>query len=421
MAGAYVASPDLAYTLLVTGPTTMLAGAGIAMTASFRYKGWSRTVEPSNRNITWTATLDGTPITLRVPGGAFAGNAVSAAIDSGSFWESSVTLEFDDIGSSSDQIIIVTGSAAIEGVDVTDFISATVLDYSLVLSGPSSRFFSGASDCTVILLANSVSKTAEPISKTITFTATLDGAPLNLRFTGDSTYLSSISSPVADSDGFWQTSISIEWEVTFADDDKIIELTAQGAIAGLSVSDTLNITVVGDWKIFYTLKSDCSQRATPINSSDSWATSIRYKQYTEGGGVRWWKTFQNIMNFISFSEPHWEPQFAEFGEAGSEPDNITVVQTIPEWDGILGTGTAVITMVIGPIINSDTYRFDAYNQLFGPAGLGNIFFTHSIIIKDKNGDVLNSLEEIGPHKTAGNYDPELDVDASGNVTIIKST
>lgn len=259
MSGAYVAKIGLNYSLVVElGATSFLAGEEIAVAASFRLNGTSRTREPADTTITWTATIGGVAVNLRILSvGSYGASATSEVWDNGTYWYTLTNLEFEDIGAAVDQTIVITATGSIEGVDVTDNKSATIPDYSLVVTGPASiDNYLAAAACVASFRADSTDLTAEPINKTITWSATIDATPVNLRVGSSGSYTSTATDTVANSGSFWEASSSLEFNPPVAYTDRTLIVTGAGVIEGLAVNDTASMTIPGWPDINYTYSID---------------------------------------------------------------------------------------------------------------------------------------------------------------------
>ncbi|KKN46475.1 hypothetical protein LCGC14_0672450 [marine sediment metagenome] len=247
MAGAYVAKAGLNYSLVLTlTGTSLLAGDAVAVIGSFRLNGTSRTVEPADTTVTWTASIAGSAVNLRIDGvGSYGASVTSEAADSGAYWQSSVALEFEDIGAAADQTLTVVCSATIGGITVTDYRTTTVPDYSLVVTGPAQVLTNAAAACVASFRADGTDKTAEPSTKTITWSATIGGNPVNLRVGSSGGYTATATDDAADSGTYWQASSSLEFDLSTTGSNRTMVVTGAGTIEGLAVNDTANITIPG--------------------------------------------------------------------------------------------------------------------------------------------------------------------------------
>ncbi|KKL10824.1 hypothetical protein LCGC14_2551950, partial [marine sediment metagenome] len=247
MSGAYVAKAGLNYSLVMTlTGTSLLAGDAVAVIGSFRLNGTSRTVEPADLTITWTASIAGSSVNLRIEGvGSYGASVTSEATDSGVYWQSSVSLEFEDIAAATDQTLTVTCSAVIGGISVTDYRTITVPDYSLVVTGPAQVLTNAAAACVASFRADTTDKTAEPSDKTITWSATIDANPIDLRVGSSGGYAATTTDEASDSGTYWQASSSLEFDLSTTSSNRTMIVTGAGIIAGLAVNNTVSITVPG--------------------------------------------------------------------------------------------------------------------------------------------------------------------------------
>lgn len=280
MSGAYVAKAGLNYSLVMslTGTwQTIFNGDAVDVTGSFRLNGTSRTVEPADKTITWTATLDGTPVNLRIEGvGDYAASVTSEASDSGVYWESSTSLEFEGIeGAASDQVLSVICSASIGGVDVSDYRIVTLPDLTLLVTGPSEVLFDAAASCTASFRADTTDKTTEPTEKTITWSATIDAVPVDLRIGAAGGYTSTVTSEVTDTGGFWQVTSSLEFDLEGTGAPRTLVVSGAGEIVEFAVNDTATITVPSSVVIYgtYSYNADLDG-VIQIGSEDFWEIRI---------------------------------------------------------------------------------------------------------------------------------------------------
>ncbi len=323
MAGAYTAKPGPFYSLHVSGPNTMLAGAGIAVIASFRLNGSSGTIEPANKSITWIATVDGSPVDVRIFSvGSFGSSVTSEVSKSGVHWLSSVTIELEDIGSATEQEVIIYGFGWIEGVSVTDKTIATALGYSLVTAGTSSILSNGTALCTASFRANTTEKTAEPSNKTITWSAVFDGSPVNLRAGGTGGWDTTATNEVIDAGAFWEKISTLSFQVTRPVEDSPLTITGAGEIAGLAVNDSFTTTIRGwpdieyimdndypylkDFGVFYLWRTvlEVTVKDIPSNNTD-WYKRIRYMLFWDGSSANLSETVED--------------------ETGTDPGGISIV------------------------------------------------------------------------------------------------
>ncbi|MEE8207520.1 MAG: hypothetical protein V3T88_00985 [Nitrosomonadaceae bacterium] len=256
MAGAYTAKSGANYSMEVSGPSSQLAGDSAAVVGSFRLNGYSRTIEPANLTITWTATIGGSAVNLRVVGGSYASSATSTAADSGTYWQSSVSLEFEDIGAATDRTLVITAAGTVDSMAVSGTVSYTIADYMLNVTGPTTMGFNAAAACVASFRADATSKTAEPTNKTITWSATLDGNPVNLRVGSSGGYAATATDTASDSGTFWEASSSLEFDMSVDVNDRTLVVTGAGTIAGLAVNDTATTTVEGWPDAEYTYTAD---------------------------------------------------------------------------------------------------------------------------------------------------------------------
>lgn len=303
MSGAYVAKSGLNYSLVLTlTGTSLLAGDAVAVIGSFRLNGTSRTIEPGDPTITWTASIAGSPVNLRIDGvGSYGASVTSEAADSGVYWQSSVSLEFEDIGAAADQTLTVTCTATIGGVAVTDYRTTTVPDYSLVVTGPAQVLTNAAAACVASFRADTTDKTAEPSDLTITWSAVIGATPINLRVGSSGGYTATTTDEAADSGTYWQASTSLEFDLSTTDANRTMVVTGAGIIEGLAVNDTASITVPGWPSVEYTYTADledvfwvsgdyhwemrCSIAVRKISDDSVWYFLRKYVRQRKSDGV----------------------------------------------------------------------------------------------------------------------------------------
>lgn len=117
-------------------------------------------------------------------------------------------------------------------------------DFSLNLSGPSSLFYSSAAAVTVSLRDHDTYETAEPSGSVVTWTATIDGASVPLKFSGDPSYSSSIESSYSDLDPYWGAQPSIEFQVDETDGGSTLVLQAVSVVDDEDLSVTIGIEIL---------------------------------------------------------------------------------------------------------------------------------------------------------------------------------
>jgi hypothetical protein len=108
--------------------------------------------------------------------------------------------------------------------------------------GPSTIAIGGTASVVSTLYDQAEYGTSDPDSS-VTYTATLGGAQLGLKFSGDASYASLITKVFSDlGDSFFGNDVDIVFDTEEGDSGTII-LTAASTVFGVSVSDTVSITI----------------------------------------------------------------------------------------------------------------------------------------------------------------------------------
>ena len=114
---------------------------------------------------------------------------------------------------------------------------------SIDLSASGSISYDGAASIDASLRDHVTYATVEPLGCSITWTATIGGETVNLRFSGGEDYATSLSSDYSEGDTYWGAEPEIEFELTEDNDGDTIILTATSMVAGQSLSQTSNVEV----------------------------------------------------------------------------------------------------------------------------------------------------------------------------------
>ena len=356
MSGAYTAKPGLNYTLVMTMATSFLAGDALAVIGSFRLDGTRRTIEPPDPTITWTATVDGNPVNLRIAGiGSYESSVTSEASDSGVYWQSSISLEFEDIGAAADQALIVTASATMVETVISDSKTATVPDYSLNVSGPTTIIYDAGAECTASFRADSTDKTAEPSSKTITWSSTIDGNPVNLRI-GTDPYAATAEDTVIDG-SFWEVTSNLKFDLSRSFIDRTLIVIGAGVIDGLAVNDTASITLEGWHDLQFAFDGNFSVLTYQGTGGNTHRAKIDLRLWVIDlpSTTDWYKWIEYARNNDgSYS-------VTTITETGSDPGNVTVgdTTTYDDTDPSNKFGTIDLTVDVGQQVANKEYRFQA--------------------------------------------------------------
>lgn len=361
MSGAYVAKAGLNYSLVMSlAGTSLLAGDAVAVIGSFRLNGTSRTVEPGDPTITWTASIAGSPVNLRIDGvGDYGASVTSEAADNGVYWQSSVSLEFKDIGAATDQTLTVTCAGVIGGIDCTDYRTTTVPDYSMSVTGPAQVLTKASAACVARFLADGTDKTAEPFNKTITWSATIGGNPIDLRVGSSGGYASTATDTAADNGSFWQASSSLEFDLSTTDSDRTMIVTGAGVIEGLAVNDTASITIPGWPDANYSYNADLDG-VFQFGSEDFWEVrcSIAVRLISNNDLVWFKRWYAKADQFQAVTS-------GEYAETNPENDPGDVTPTITINQGGFPGVESDITIAIRAAEQNPLYKYIFVGDVIG--------------------------------------------------------
>jgi len=115
--------------------------------------------------------------------------------------------------------------------------------FSLNLSATETIVYDGAATATITLRDHVTYATAEPTGSSITWTATIDGETVNLRFSGGASYASSVSSSYTEGATYWGAEPVIEFELIEENAGDTVMLRAASIVFDYSVAQTVNIEV----------------------------------------------------------------------------------------------------------------------------------------------------------------------------------
>lgn len=265
MAGAYVAKPaevsvdtkpvgwdgdwpfpgplppgySMDLSLNLTAVAIYTPGAAHDATVSLRDQIDFGTTEPDGPNeITWTATLDGTPMQLKLSGGVYASYIESNYADIGDYWGAEPTFVFPVTIFDGGSVITLAASSVnpfIGYVAGDTSVNIAVYDpvFSLSMSADSPIDWDETSAVEVILEDHGSSWTTEPVGYELTFTATVNGRECMDSLTVD-------YSAVGDS---WGHADDFTFDLTEDDAEKTITLSVEGTVWGDEVSDSVDIEI----------------------------------------------------------------------------------------------------------------------------------------------------------------------------------
>lgn len=421
MPNAYVAKTGYTYSLVLSGPSTMQVNSSIAVTASYRRENTGRTGSPADTSLTWTATIDGSPVNLRLGGtGAYSASVTSEVSDTGSYWESSVDVDFENTGT--DKTVILTVSGSIAGSDVSDELSIEITDFSLVVTASTPMFLDETTSVVASLRDQATQKTPEPSIKTVTWTANLDSRVVPIRWAGSGAeWANSITSTLADAGAYWESSGEIEILFYSTDGERTITITGVATAGGYSVSDSGDVLGIGGIRISYRVKMITEEVASPP-TQQAWQMICQYAQVS--GVPSWSKWF---WSYMTAAAPNWIPQTGTSNEAGTDPGNVYDVMIATHLDGgtdpqPTGTGIGILDLDIVPKIKDVTYSIKANIKAAGVAGTGKFKINYYCITTVMRGHQIDSMSDASDWKTVALYPanrgPEITIDADGYITQI---
>lgn len=180
----------------------------------------------------------------------------SAIFVSGVYWNISDNISFPDLTRADEGgTIVLTGVSAIDGEVITGTVNIAIYAYvySLNLSGPSEIEHDEVASVTVSLRDHDTLTTSEPTGSTLTWTATLEGAAVGLKFSGDPEFSNSIESVYSDIGTYWGAEESIEFDLDEDEDDgKTVTLSVESTVWGDGVSDTIEIDIIKVYVVSFT-------------------------------------------------------------------------------------------------------------------------------------------------------------------------
>jgi len=230
-------------TLPMTATETIRFFGTTAITGEFRDNDDFVTNEPDAVII--TATIGDVAVNLRFSGDTEYASSISSDSTLGDYWIINPDIEFELSRRQEGAIVVLTGTSAVDGITVIGEVNVAIYlpIYSLVMSGPEGIQYDEAASITVSFRDHDTLETDEPIGCTFTWTATLDGVAVGLRFSGDPAYSSSISSSYSDIGDYWGAEKSIEFDLDEDDVEKTITLTVEGTIFEEDLLDTIDISI----------------------------------------------------------------------------------------------------------------------------------------------------------------------------------
>jgi hypothetical protein len=364
------------YSLVTTAPAEIETDDTVPVTGSLRDHSTFATPEPDS--IIWTAAINEGPIALKFEGGAFA-FSISSSTTFLTYWGASPDIEFDLDRDNEGDTVVLTGISTIGKETVTQTVNILIHEheYSLWLSGDSNI---GVDDddtasVTVTLRDHDTEKTEEPMEEseeltesTLTWTATINGAAIGLKFAADADYSSSIESEYSDLGDFFGGEEDIGFDLEEEEEDRVITLRVESIVWEDELSDTMDIAVEG--------------RPTPVSFETSLVMSgytIEATTYARmklkirrmlGGLVSW----PGIGVFEGFEPP---PTWFESGGI----DDISEITTSEDI-----SGEKRVDASSGGLVDNYTYTF-TYATLDG--GNYTCTFTWTMSVTMSDGTVYN--------------------------------
>ncbi len=188
-------------------------------------------------------------------GAAIGGEVISvspsgASFSEGVYWNISDNITFGITKANEGQTIELTATSAIGGEIITGTASIGIYEYvySLNLSGDSTI---GIDDdesvsVTVTLRDHDTLKSDAPGAAVLTWTATINGAAIGLRFAIDASYSSSIESEYSDLGDYYGAEENIEFDLDNDDSGETVVLRVESTVYGNEINKTLDIDVQGN-------------------------------------------------------------------------------------------------------------------------------------------------------------------------------
>ncbi len=229
------------FSLVMTADTPLGYNGTASVTGSMRDYDTYVTNEPSA--ITWTAAIGGSAVNLRLDGEDDYALSLSSAVSYGTYWGATPSIEFELTGDNSGDTVVLTGISTISGETIVQTTNVEIYELSLVMSAAATLQYDATLTVTTSLRNDETLGTDEPTSSTLVWTATINSVAVDLRFSGDPSYSSSINSAYSDLGSFWGAIKNIEFELTTGNEDDILVLQATSTAFGSTLVITSNITI----------------------------------------------------------------------------------------------------------------------------------------------------------------------------------
>lgn len=115
-------SPTL--TMVMTADDTLAFDGTATVTGSARDSGTYATNEPSI--MTWTAVIDGSPVSLRFNGDSEYLSSLSSSVSFGTYWGATPSIEFELTAENAEDIVTLTGSYVLDGIRIENTEDITI-------------------------------------------------------------------------------------------------------------------------------------------------------------------------------------------------------------------------------------------------------------------------------------------------------
>lgn len=269
--------------------------------------------------------------------------------------------------------------------------------YSLNLSASASMSYDGAASSTVSLRDHVDHGTARPSGCSVTWTATIGGEAINLRFSGETSYASSIVSSYGDIGDYWGAAPEIEFELTEENDGDTVVLLASSTVFGNAVFNTceINVTVI----VLYSISITLQVTSNTYNSEDE-----------QTGGC------------ILLSLCRYEPELLEYiygqlwlAEGGDDTSSV-YSPYLPELTPSVNEGTNAVVIESDELNEDTVYRFTGYAASSWSACTASL---HIVITNNSTEEVVIDYNEVlsAPYPNFGDTYAFLFDTAAGELTV----
>ena len=170
---------------------------------------------------------------------------------------------------------------------------------TLVMTATDTIAYDGTATVTGSARDQATYATNEPSA--IRWSATIDGTTVNLRFSGDDDYSSSLSSDVA-FDSYWGAESSIEFELDEDNVGDVVTLTGYYTLDGVTVSQTEDITIILEQIWTFTFSVARGVGLIPGDAVISWI-KVGLEEVTVAGGITY------LVGYTIVGDDAWEGNF----------------------------------------------------------------------------------------------------------------